>query len=428
MHFDNDLDILMDDKNIKKTILSRLENSEEFYNSKKYLDLLKYLIEKTEKGISPKEKDIATEALEKGDDFDPIIDTSVRVYIYRLRKKLQDYYKNEGYLDNYQISIPKGEYYIEFSKHKNKTDHNHKRQINLPFIAVTIISLLSLSALIYLWHDYLSFQESLKIIDKQNDIWAPFVDSQHSTLLVLGDHFFYASRENNDYSTDKHIRSHKINNMDDFNEFLARKQNTSNIKYFKDDEYFLDPYCVQTLIYLNPIFYGVRKNFEIKMASRVKWEDFRNYNIIFVGSFKTLGIFNTFLNNLHIKHELFPLPNKIIIADSLSNSMEIFNTSISKEPPMFHREYSMIAKIPGPNNNVILVLCGFNYIGVENALKTITIPERLKKCEANLKKEFGNIPSFFEIVYQVEGFPKNSMYCNFLAAFEIPENYSISTP
>ncbi|MBD3377610.1 hypothetical protein GF406_21455, partial [candidate division KSB1 bacterium] len=69
----------MDDKN---NILSRLENSEEFYKSKKYLDLLKYLIEKTEKGVYPKEKDIATEALEKGDDFDPIIDTSVRVYIY----------------------------------------------------------------------------------------------------------------------------------------------------------------------------------------------------------------------------------------------------------------------------------------------------------------------------------------------------------
>ncbi|MBD3195388.1 MAG: hypothetical protein GF317_10050 [Candidatus Lokiarchaeota archaeon] len=424
----NNSDILMDDRNIIKSILSRLENSEEFYNSKKYLDLLKYLIEKTEKGVSPKEKDIATEVLEKGDDFDPIIDTSVRVYIYRLRKKLNDYYKNEGHLDKVRISIPKGEYHVEFSKHKQNKDQNHRHRNNLPLTIVTIILFMSLSALIYLWHDYLSFQKSLKIIDKHNDIWSPFLNSERSTLLVLGDHFFYASRENNDYSTDKHIRSHKINNMDDFNEFLAHKQNSSNIQYFKDDEYFLDPYCVQTLIYMNPIFYGVRKNFEIKMASRVIWDDFRNYNIIFVGSFKTLGIFNTLFNNLHIKYELFPLPNKIIITDSLSNSMEIFNTSITKQPPLFRREYSMIATMPLPNNNVILLLCGFNYIGVEMALKTVTIPERLKKCEANLIKEFGSIPSFFEMVYQVEGFPKNSMYCNFLAAFEIPESYSISTP
>ena len=418
----------MDDKNIIKTILSRLENSEEFYNSKKYLDLLKYLIEKTEKGVSPKEKDIATEALEKGDDFDPIIDTSVRVYIYRLRKKLKDYYKNEGHLDKVQISIPKGEYHVEFSKHKNKTDQNLKYHINLPFIIATIILLMSLSALIYLRHDYLSFQESLKIIDNHNDIWAPFLNSERSTLLVLGDHFFYASRENNDYSTEKHIRYHKINNINDFNEFITGKENNSNIQYFKDGEYFLDPYCVQTLVYLDPIFYGVRKNFEIKTASHVIWDDFRNYNIIFVGSFKTLGIFNTLFNNLHIKYELFPLPNKIIIADSLSNSVEVFNTSITKQPPLFRREYSMIAKMPGPNNNVILLLCGFNYIGVEMALKTVAIPERLKKCEANLKNEFDSIPSFFEMVYQVEGFPKSSMYCNFLAAFEIPENYSISTP
>ncbi|MBD3375770.1 hypothetical protein GF406_12105 [candidate division KSB1 bacterium] len=179
---------------------------------------------------------------------------------------------------------------------------------------------------------------------------------------------------------------------------------------------------------MNPIFYGVRKNFEIKMASRVVWDDFRNYNIIFVGSFKTLGNFSTLFDNLHIRYELFPLPNKIIITDSLSNSMEIFNTLMSKQPPLYHREYSMIAKMPGPNNNVILILCGFNYIGVEMALKTVAIPERLKECEANLIKEFDSIPSFFEMVYQVEGFPKNSMYCNFLAAFEISENYSISTP
>ncbi len=410
-----------------KTTHAELENiskSKEFHNAEKYIDLLKFLLDMTEKGIIPKEKDIARAALQKGADFDPLIDTSVRVYMYRLRKKLEDYYKNEGRKSKIQLVIPKGEYHLEFHDASLPAKQG-SRYLNLPFIIITALFLLALMTSIYLWNSMHAARESSAGISASDEIWGPLLNNNRLTLLVFGDHFFYASRENDDYTTDKHIRYHKINSLLDLQHYIAQ-QKEPNIKYYKDPEYFLDRYCTWSLLDILPIFHAHQKKLELKLASELTWNDFNNYNILFVGSFKTLGILESVFSNLHITYELFPLPNKIIIRDSLNRNAQIFNTSLSKTEPYFQREYSFIAKIPGPNNNNILMMVGFNYIGVENAVKLITQPSMLSKLKQDINAELNAMPRYFEIVYEVQGFAKTSMYSNYIRCYPIPDTYSIS--
>ena len=104
----------MIDVNTKKSLLENILSSKTFSGSKTYGLLLKYLVDCSINGKSPKEQNIAVEVLQKNEDFDPSIDTSVRVYIHKLRKSLDKYYQNEGKHDKIKLEIPKGHYDVNF--------------------------------------------------------------------------------------------------------------------------------------------------------------------------------------------------------------------------------------------------------------------------------------------------------------------------
>lgn len=70
-------------------------------------------------GKPVKEFEIATNALGRGDDYDPRSDSTVRVVASRLRSKLAEYYTQEGAADPVIISIPKGAYVVSGSYRQN---------------------------------------------------------------------------------------------------------------------------------------------------------------------------------------------------------------------------------------------------------------------------------------------------------------------
>jgi len=76
--------------------------------------LLEYLASHSvdEQGSSVKEYQIATEVFGRSADFDPRLDSTVRVQTSRLRAKLAEYYAGPGAQDEVIIEIPKGAYSV----------------------------------------------------------------------------------------------------------------------------------------------------------------------------------------------------------------------------------------------------------------------------------------------------------------------------
>ena len=70
-------------------LYDRIEASGVLGRSKHYGALLEYLIRCSVEDRSPKEIDLATEVLGKSENFDVSADSSVRVYVHQLRKKLK---------------------------------------------------------------------------------------------------------------------------------------------------------------------------------------------------------------------------------------------------------------------------------------------------------------------------------------------------
>jgi len=97
--------------------LEKVLHSRTLQNSESLKAFLRFVVEKTldDQGAQLKEYTIATEVFGRNSDYDPRIDSVVRVQAGRLRTKLQEYYTTEGRGDSVVIDLPKGHYYPVFT-------------------------------------------------------------------------------------------------------------------------------------------------------------------------------------------------------------------------------------------------------------------------------------------------------------------------
>jgi len=94
--------------------IGRIISSEVLRGSESLCQLLGYLASHSvgERSSSVKEYQIATEVFGRTADFDPRIDSTVRVQTSRLRAKLAEYYAGPGAQDPLIVDIPRGAYSV----------------------------------------------------------------------------------------------------------------------------------------------------------------------------------------------------------------------------------------------------------------------------------------------------------------------------
>jgi hypothetical protein len=96
--------------------IEKILSSHALHGSESLCKLLRYLatLSLDHPGTSPKEYQIATEVFGRQKDFDPHVDSMVRVQAGRLRTKLAEYYASEGGEDPLLVELPKGTYALAF--------------------------------------------------------------------------------------------------------------------------------------------------------------------------------------------------------------------------------------------------------------------------------------------------------------------------
>ena len=96
--------------------VDKLVNSHVLHGSESLCKLLRYLAKHVldHPGAPIKEYQIATEVFGRSKDFDPQLDSMVRVQAGRLRAKLAEYYGANGTEDPITVDLPKGTYVLAF--------------------------------------------------------------------------------------------------------------------------------------------------------------------------------------------------------------------------------------------------------------------------------------------------------------------------
>ena len=101
--------------------IEKLVSSHVLHGSESLCKLLRYLAKHAldHPGTPIKEYQIATEVFGRSDDFDPQLDSMVRVQAGRLRGKLAEYYSANGADDTVIVELPKGTYVVAFHHRPN---------------------------------------------------------------------------------------------------------------------------------------------------------------------------------------------------------------------------------------------------------------------------------------------------------------------
>jgi hypothetical protein len=108
------------DKELFLEQINRLVASHALHGSESLCKLLRYLAKHAVEhpGSPIKEFQIATEVFGRSADFDPQLDSMVRVQAGRLRSKLAEFYNADGLEDDIIVELPKGTYVLSFH-HRN---------------------------------------------------------------------------------------------------------------------------------------------------------------------------------------------------------------------------------------------------------------------------------------------------------------------
>lgn len=367
---------MTDHQKISQT-LERLLNSKTFSKSGINKDLLKYLVNCTLKGENPKEFQIASEVF--GKKADQQKDINIRVYIFNLRNKLQEYYKHEGREDDIIIQIPKGKYTVEFRFDRVKRMKGTLRKIGFPlFIAAILILLFSVLFVLV----------APKMKMQKITFWKAFLEPGYPTLIVLGDHYFF-----NDSIATGRIgisRDTRINSDEDLDNFLKEHPELIN-RIRKNKMTYINKQAPVGLFNVMQILGGDRTETEMKFSSQlIKWDDLFGKHLIFIGSVKTLGFLNNTVEKLGLKYDLSQSSFLYQTGDSTLNFR-------NRSDNYLQNEHACLIRFETNDGRNVLFLLSDSDIGNIAAQKFMT---DLKNSELLLKKTPGKN---YKAIFKVKG-------------------------
>lgn len=399
--------MINDEKKLEQ--LHKILGSNEFKDSKSYKTLLEYLVKASLRNEVPTETSIAIEGLNKKGDFDNSTDASVRVYIHNLRKKNASYYLNEGKNDPIRISVPKGQHYqVVFSEIKQKKSFSNY------YYLIIFFTILLLNILFWVFSGNNS-KINASFTDN-NNVWNEFLADEEPVLLVIGDFFIF---KDTSQSIQKYIRDYRINSPEELHTYNIKNEEFQ--KYSETEITFIGKSSVDSFPEIISMLASWNKEFDVKLASELTWDDVISKNIIFVGSFKTLRILKKLVTNLNASYRVYP--NTIFYKDEKSQS--IFEYKAPKDDKTgYLKDYALVAKLHGPKDNFIFLFTATHDIGQSATVNSFLSNDFLDEFKNNFKND-DNPHNLFEAIFEVKGFRRTGFHPSLIQFHELPDSFVV---
>jgi hypothetical protein len=375
--------------------VEKIASSETLQGSDTLCHLLRYLAQHSPEtnGRSVKEYQIATEALGRSSDFDPRIDSTVRVAVARLRTKLDEYYSGEGTNDPVLVEIPKGHYRAVFHDRRQKKPGANGEELapastprrnldsfstldlgsgrGLAIVAAVSLVLIVSAALLGAFAGYKAHSAAASRTPPPavlQQFWSGFAATPENPIVV------YSNAQ-----------------------FVGRAHSTG-LRYFNPavdpSENIIDTYTgvgeVVAVHTLGRTFWQLGRDIEVKRSGLLGWDNARNASLIFVGGpFENLSVRE--LRKLRDESNFIFEP----VADPGQEygSVLVNRNPLPGERPSYaatqgrqgRRDYAIVQMAEGftPGRR-ILILAGVSTQGTEGAVDFVCRANKLEELLAKL--------------------------------------------
>jgi len=383
--------------------VERLANSSVLHGSESLCKLLRYLAEHSldHPGIPLKEYQIATELFGRRPDFDPQVDSTIRVQAGRLRAKLVEYYAINGAEDPVLVELPKGTYSLQFHYRtpagKEGSNGNSlgqpptsssARQWMIATVALSVLLVLALAGMISLVRSSRGMGTALAreqdpIPAEYQTLWKPFLNGPTEPWLIFSNAGFVGRPETGMryYNSARDSGSLIWDHYTGVGEVLAVHD-------------------------LDEVFESLHRRIRVKRGSLFSLDDLKDNDLIFLGSpSENLTLMEIPSTREFVFRRVGDGERKgdlaIVNVHPQGDEPTTFLASLSTAP--LTEDYAVVGLMAGVNpTRSVMILAGTTTFGTQGAVEYVCSPESLRGLLPRLSKSTDGEVQPFEALLHVK--------------------------
>lgn len=393
--------------------MERLLQSKTFRSAPSSRRLLKYLFEHSLAGDSEqlKEYTIGIDAFGKPPDYDPRVDSTVRIQIGRLRQKLAEYYREEGAEDAVVIELPKGHFSLTCEPRTESLPATEivetvpgseagGRRNPWKAAALGLAALLIVTVSFALW----KFQASAPKTASPSawtpelaELWGPFVNSKRPLMIVVGNPLFLQFENKVLY------RDLSIENPED----LLKSQQLAGVRKALGGldsrlvHYYAAVGDVSAAFQLGQRLGPLQANISVVRSSQLQWQQMADANVLFLGPPRFFG---DKLNNLPAALEIVETADGFRVVHPRPGESGLYKF---RDPAGYLAEDGeacvLVTRTAGPAGNTdVLTFASNSTFGRAGAVSALTDAAFAKTMAGRMRGASGHIPRYFQALLEVK--------------------------
>ncbi len=367
--------------------------------------LFDYLVRCTLEARSPKESEVGAQVFGRNPDFDPGRDAVVRVYVHKLRRKLDAIYAGVRKGAPARLNIPRGEYrlVLESPPGAPAAAAAPARARRRPvWIAATLLLMAASSLATWLAVRAAPSPEARELQRlRAGPVWGPILSDGFPTLIVVGDYYIFGESDDG-VDPVRLVREYTVNSRADLDEFVmlhpekAGRSIDLNLRYLPTGSAFALRDVVP-LVALGPKSPSVR----VVLASALTPEMLKTNNVVYVGYLSGLGMLRetVFAGSRYSVGDTYDE-----IVDGRTRRHYVSQEGGPSGAGEMNRDYGYFSTFRGPAGNRIVIVAGTRDVGVMQTAEAATGLDSLGQM---LRRAGG--ADAFESLYEVDGMNKQNV-------------------
>jgi hypothetical protein len=346
----------------QRKLLEKIRASRHFAQTVTLGRILQYVCEQTSNSDrSLKEYEIATEVLRRSPAFDPKLDPVVRVSMKGVRERLQAYSEDEGKHDPLRLTIPKGQYRVEYLTNQ---------PVSSPDVPIAPSA--------------------------SRRFWEPYLLPDRTNLILHTEPLFFRD------GWEVYIRDLYVNDPNKgLQQLVARLPELEARSQLQPSFHYLDAGEVHSVFLLTRFFHDIGSTLSVRNSRVASWNEMRDSNLILIGCTRT----NRFMDMLQESVDFVITEDAIKNLSQRPGEREFYRGERYNDSKLQrYKEYVLVTRRPGASQFSTVTMIASNHgRAVEGAASHLSTEGKVAQLLArmNLDGE-GPMAKRFQVLLSVE--------------------------
>jgi hypothetical protein len=369
--------------------------------------LFDFLLARSLEGDAPKETEIALQVFGKSPGFDVSQDAVVRVYVHKLRRRLEDF-NARATGGRAKILLPKGEYRLLLERPAEPASETAAppaapvRRASWLGIGVAICAALIVGALLGTGFSAGSAQWDMREV-RNSAVWAPLLADDLPITIMIGEYYLLGEANPKTGHIDRLVREFFINSHEDFRDHAELNPDLMQ-RYRNLDLTYLPAASAFALQDVVPVL-GNTKPVRVVLMSQLDANALKNSHIVYIGYISGLGMLG---DRVFAASRVSPGGSYDELVDTKTDHTYL-STAMGAMPDGEFRDYGYFSTFAGPGNNRIVVIAGTRDIGVMQIAQSLSQRGDIRElCQR------AGAAAAFESLVEVSGVGKTGLHARSL--------------